>query len=159
MPGRRIDYYDDPNAPKANSLVPSVNVVVTNDAHEILLIRRSDNDNWALPGGGIDIGESLTQAAVREVKEETGIDCEITGVVGIYTDPRHIVLYTSNGEARQEFSVVLTGRARAGRATTSNESSEVRWVPNSDFGVYRMDRSMRLRVRHYVERRGSPYIG
>ena len=66
--GRRIDYYDDPEAPKANSLVPSVNVVVVNDADEILMIRRSDNENWAVPGGAIDLGESMTQAAIRETK-------------------------------------------------------------------------------------------
>ena len=89
---RRIDYYDDPDAPEANSLVPSVNVVVTNPAGEVLLIRRSDNDNWAVPGGAIDLGESMVQAAVRETREETGIDCEVTGLVGIYTDPRHIDL-------------------------------------------------------------------
>ncbi len=47
---RRIDFYDDPNAPKPNSLVPSVNVVVTNDAGDLLMIRRSDNGNWAVPG-------------------------------------------------------------------------------------------------------------
>ena len=97
--GRRIDYYDDPEAPKANSLVPSVNVVVVNDTGAILMIRRSDNENWAVPGGAIDLGESMTQAAIRETKEESGIDCEITGLVGIYTDPKHIILYTSNGEA------------------------------------------------------------
>ena len=57
--GRRIDYHHDPDAPAANSIVPSVNVAVTNDAGEVLLIRRSDNDNWALPGGGVDLGESL----------------------------------------------------------------------------------------------------
>ncbi len=57
--GRRIDYYDDPEAPAANSLVPSVNVVVTNDAGQILMIKRSDNDNWAIPGGAIELGESL----------------------------------------------------------------------------------------------------
>ena len=84
---RRIDYYDDPAAPKANSMVPSVNVVVVNDAGEILMIRRSDNGNWAVPGGAIDLGESLTQAAARETREETGIECQITGIVGIYTDP------------------------------------------------------------------------
>ena len=77
--GRRIDYYDDPAAPKANSLVPSVNVVVANDAGEVLLIRRSDNDNWAVPGGAIDLGESMVQAAIRETLEETGIECRITG--------------------------------------------------------------------------------
>ncbi len=68
-------------------MVPSVNVVVVNDDGDILLIRRTDNDNWALPGGAIDLGESAAQAAVRETQEETGITREITGLVGIYTDP------------------------------------------------------------------------
>jgi ADP-ribose pyrophosphatase YjhB (NUDIX family) len=62
---------------QANSLVPSVNVVVTNDAGEILLIRRTDNDNWAVPGGAIDLGESVSHAAIRETREESGIECEI----------------------------------------------------------------------------------
>ena len=155
---RRIDYHDDPNAPKPNSMVPSVNVVVANDAGEILLIRRSDNDNWALPGGAIDLGESAAQAAVRETREETGIDCEITGLVGIYTDPKHIILYTSNGEARQEFSIVMTARPIGGEPTTSSESTEVRWVPSADAQDYRMDRAMRTRIGHYLERRTSPVI-
>ena len=110
MSPQRIDYYDSPDAPKANSLVPAVNVVVVNDAAEILLIRRTDNGNWALPGGAIDLGESVAQAAVRETLEESGIECAITGIVGIYSDPRHVILYTGNGEARQEFSIVLTAR-------------------------------------------------
>jgi len=38
---------------------------------------------------------------VRETQEETGITCEITGLVGIYTNPRHVILYTSNDEVRQ----------------------------------------------------------
>ena len=125
---RRIDYYDDPSAPVANSLVPSVNVVVVNDAGEMLMIRRTDNDNWAVPGGAIDLGESVRQAAIRETKEESGIDCEITGIVGIYSDPKHVILYTSNGEVRQEFSILLTGRPLGGEPTPSDESKEVHWV-------------------------------
>jgi ADP-ribose pyrophosphatase YjhB (NUDIX family) len=156
---RRIDFHNDPDAPPANSIVPSVNVAVTNDAGEVLLIRRSDNDNWALPGGAVDLGESLTQAAVRETLEESGIECEVTGLSGIYTDPGHILLYTSNGEARQEFSIVLTARATGGQPTASSETSEVRWVPQAEVARYQMDRSMRLRVQHYLERRDRPYIG
>jgi 8-oxo-dGTP pyrophosphatase MutT (NUDIX family) len=157
---RRIDFYDDPAAPKANSLVPSVNVVVVNEAGDILMIRRSDNDNWAVPGGAIDLGESMVQAAVRETREETGIDCEITGLVGIYTDPKHVLLYTSNGEVRQEFSILLTGVPTRGRPTQSSESSEVRWVPREDIAGYQMDRSMRLRIGHYLAGRGGwPYLG
>ena len=66
--GRPAQSRDDPGAPAANSLVPSVNVVVTNSSGEVLLIRRSDNQNWAVPGGAIDLGESMVQAAVRETK-------------------------------------------------------------------------------------------
>ena len=156
---RRIDFYDDPAAPEANSRVPAVNVVVANDAGDVLLIRRSDNGNWAVPGGAIDLGESMTQAAVRETLEETGIACRITGLVGIYTDPRHVILYTSNGEARQEFSILLTGIAVGGEPTPSSESTEVRWVPRDELGGYQMDRSMRLRIGHYLDDGGAPYLG
>ena len=48
---RRIDVYDYPTAPPANGLVASVKVAVTNAVGDVLLIRRSDNQNWALPGG------------------------------------------------------------------------------------------------------------
>ncbi len=156
---RRIDFYDDPNAPAPNSLVPSVNVIVTNDAGDILMIRRSDNDNWAVPGGAIDLGESLPAAGVRETLEESGIVCEITGLVGTYTDPRHVVLYTSNGEARQEFSIVLTAKAVSGEPTPSSESTEVRWVPRDQVDSLRMDRSMRLRIGHYLAGTALPHIG
>jgi 8-oxo-dGTP pyrophosphatase MutT (NUDIX family) len=156
---RRIDYYDDSSAPEANSQEPSVNVVVGNAAGEVLLIRRSDNDNWAVPGGAIDLGESMVQAAVRETREETGVDCQVTGLVGVYTDPRHVMLYTSNGEARQEFSIVLTGQAIGGEPTGSEESSEVRWAARKELGGYAMDRSMRLRIEHYLEGRAGPYLG
>jgi ADP-ribose pyrophosphatase YjhB (NUDIX family) len=155
---RRIDYHDDPNAPKPNSLVPSVNVIVTNDNGDILMIRRSDNDNWALPGGAIDLGESVRQAAIRETKEETGIDCEITGLVGIYSDPKHVIHYTSNDEVRQEFSIVLTARPTGGHPTPSDESREVHWVKASAIEVKQMDRSMRQRIIHFLEGRPTPVV-
>ena len=155
----RIDYYDDPQAPKANSLVPSANVVVVNDVGDVLMIHRTDNDNWAFPGGAMDLGESLAAAGVREVKEETGIDCEVTGLVGIYTDPKHIVLYTSDGEARQEFSVLFTARAVLGEPTPSSESRQVLWVDRHQLLGLQMDRSMRQRVEHYLQGRTSPYLG
>ncbi|MEO3892367.1 NUDIX domain-containing protein [Nonomuraea sp. B5E05] len=156
---KRIDFYDDPDAPEPNSLVPSVNVIVTNPAGDLLMIRRTDNDNWAVPGGAIDLGESIPAAAVRETLEETGITCEITGLVGTYSDPRHVILYTSNGEARQEFSIVLTARATGGQPTPSEESREVRWMPRAEVTSLPMDRSMRMRIQHYLAGVGLPHIG
>ncbi|MGV9380006.1 NUDIX hydrolase [Nonomuraea sp. NPDC003707] len=156
---KRIDYYDDPDAPAPNSLVPSVNVVVTNAGGDVLMIRRTDNNNWAVPGGAIDLGESIPQAAIRETLEETGIVCEITGLVGTYSDPRHVILYTSNGEARQEFSIVLRGQAVSGEPTLSDESREVIWVPREQLTSLHMDRSMRMRIDHYLAGATRPHIG
>ena len=155
---QRIDFYDDPEAPAANSLVPSVNVIVVNVEGAILLIRRTDNGNWAVPGGAIDLGESVAQAAVRETFEETGIECEVTGSVGIYSDPRHVILYTSDGQVRQEFSIVLTARALSGQPTPSSESSEVRWVPSAEAVGYAMDRSMRIRINDFQAGKTSPVV-
>ncbi|MBF8186260.1 AAA family ATPase [Nonomuraea sp. K274] len=60
---QRIDHHNDPNAPALNGLVPSVDVVVTSDAGELSLIRRSDS--CAPLGGAVDLGESISQAAIR----------------------------------------------------------------------------------------------
>ncbi|MBF9072230.1 NUDIX domain-containing protein [Streptacidiphilus fuscans] len=158
MPGRR-DYYDDPAAPRATSMVPSVNVIVCDPDGRILLIRRTDNGNWAVPGGAIDLGESAPEAAVRETREETGVECEITGLSGVYTDPRHVIHYTSNDEVRQEFSLVFTARPVGGHTRPSPESSEVRWVAPQDLPSLTIDRSMRLRLSHYLSSTDGPHLG
>ena len=152
--GRRIDYLEDPDAPEPNSLVPSVNTIVTNDQDQVLLIRRTDNGNWSLPGGGIELGESVSQAAIRETLEETGITCEITGISGIYSNPGHVIEYTSDGEVRQEFTIVLTGRPLDGEPTPSDESSHVEWVDHDSLGDRPMHDSMRRRIAHALS--GQP---
>jgi ADP-ribose pyrophosphatase YjhB (NUDIX family) len=157
--GERIDYLDDPAAPKANSVVPSANVLAVNDEGKILMIRRTDNDNWAVPGGGMDLGESITDAAIRETREETGIACEITGLVGIYTNPRHVIRYTSNDEVRQEFSIVFTARPVGGELRPSSESSDPQWVSPATIPSLRMHPSMRQRIQHYLDKRPEPYLG
>ncbi len=155
---RKIDYHDDPAAPEPNSLVPAVSVVVARDDGAILLIHRTDNENWALPGGAIELNESVRKAAIRETLEETGINCEITGLSGLYSDPRHVIHYTSNDEVRREFSIVLTARPVAGQPTPSAESREVRWVHPPDLATYAMDQSMRKRIDDYLRHTGRPVI-
>ncbi|MEU4824016.1 NUDIX hydrolase [Actinomadura citrea] len=154
----RTEYYDDPSAPAPNSMVVAASAVVTNEHGEVLMQRRADSGLWALPGGGMNLDESLPDTAVREVKEETGYDIEITGLVGTYTDPRHIIAY-SDGEVRRQFNVCFTARLLGGELHVSDESLEVRWVPAAELDDLPMHHTQRLRVRHYREHRGSPHLG
>ncbi len=154
----RIDYLDDPNAPAANSIVPSTTAIVLNDAGELLLVHKVDNDQWALPGGGMDPGESISQCIVREVKEETGMDVEVTGIVGIYTNPNHVIAY-DDGEVRQQCSVCFTTRLLGGTVRTSSETKEVQFVPVGRVDSLTINPSMRLRIQHGLEHRERPYIG
>jgi 8-oxo-dGTP pyrophosphatase MutT (NUDIX family) len=153
------DYFDDPEAPAPNSLVPAVTAFVQDDEGRVLLMQRSDNDLWALPGGAQDLGESLPEAAAREVTEETGIEVEVTGIVGTYSDPRHVIAY-DDGEVRQEFSVCFRARPTGGVLATSSESKTVRWVPQSELPELAIHPSMRLRIEHGLHRADTlPYVG
>ncbi len=154
----RIDYFNDPNAPAANSVVPSVTAVVTDEQGRILMVHKTDNDLWALPGGGMDLGESIADAAVRETKEETGIDIAVTGLIGVYTNPRHVLAY-DDGEVRQQFSLCFTTRMLGGTLRTSSETKEVQFVAPGDLDTLNIHPSMRLRIDHYLEGRPTPYIG
>ncbi|MEC4014926.1 NUDIX hydrolase [Streptomyces sp. H27-D2] len=155
----RIDYFRDPNAPKANSVVPSVTAVVCDDAGRLLIIHKTDNDLWALPGGGHDIGESVGDTVVREVEEETGIAVEIDSIVGLYTNPEHVLAY-DDGEVRQQFSICFRAHPTGGSLRTSSESKEVRWIDPADLDSLNIHPSMRLRIEHGLDgSRHEPYIG
>lgn len=155
----RTDYLHDPAAPPANSVVPSVVAFVQDGDGRVLMIRRSDNGRWALPGGGHDAGEFISDTVVREAKEETGIDVEVIGLSGIYTDPGHVMAY-SDGEVRQQFSMCFRARPVGGRIRTSSETTEVRWVAPRDLKKYDIHPTMRLRIEHAMdETRAAPYVG
>ncbi|KOG43031.1 NUDIX hydrolase [Streptomyces resistomycificus] len=152
------DHYHDPGAPAANRLWPVVNVAVDDGEGRLLLIERADDGYWALPGGMVDVGESFAQAAVREVREETGLDITVTGLVGLYSDPGHVTSY-DDGTVSQECSLVFRGTVEGGVPRTSDESRTVRFVEVRDIGSLRTHPSMRLRISHALERREHPYWG
>ncbi len=76
-------------------------IVAVIENGKILLTKREDFEVWCLPGGGVEEGESLAEAGIREVKEETGLDVELTRLVGVYSmlgggrHDVHAVLYTA----------------------------------------------------------------
>lgn len=152
----RVDYYHDPSAPNANSLVVGSSAIVTDENGKILLQRRSDSGNWALPGGAMDIGETFAQSAVREVKEETGFDVRIDRIVGIYSDPGHVFAY-DDGEVRQEFSICLACTIVGGTLAVSSESTAVEFFPVEELPNLRMHDSIRIRIRDYLDGKASVF--
>jgi 8-oxo-dGTP pyrophosphatase MutT (NUDIX family) len=125
--GRRIEYLNDPEAPKPDSLVPGAGVLAVDDEGRVLLQKRQDTGQWAIPMGKQEVGETVAQCAVRETLEETGVTVEVTGLLGIYSDPGHVVLYTSDGEVRQEYEVILLGRPLSGAPAANDEASAAGW--------------------------------
>jgi len=153
----RIDYYNNPDAPQANSIVPAASAIVKNSEGKILLHRRSDSDAWSLPGGAMEIGESISETVKREVKEETGLEVEPEYVTGIYSDPKHIIEY-SDGEIRQEFSLCFACQIVKGDLRVSEESLELAFFSPQEIERLNMHESTRLRIKHYLEHRNRPVI-
>ena len=122
----RTEYLNDPVAPKPNSLVPAAGVLAVDNQDRVLLQRRRDTGQWAIPMGKQELGETVAQCAIRETREETGVLVEVTGLLGIYSDPAHIVAY-GDGEIRQEYEVILLGRPMNGEPTANDEASAAGW--------------------------------
>ncbi len=154
--GNRIDYYHDPDAPPANSIVVAVTAFILDAAGRLLMIRRTDNDLYAIPGGAQEIGETISQTVVREVTEETGILVEVAGLIGVYSDPEHVIAF-ADGEVRQEFSLCFRARPIKGEPRTSSESKEVLWVEPAKIDNRNIHPSIRLRIQHGFERRTTPF--
>lgn len=113
-------------------MVPGASAVVINDTGEILLHRRSDNGEWALPAGVIEPGEEPGETAIREVFEETGVHVKIERVLGVYGGADHMVTYP-NGDQVAVISVVFLCRPIGGTPQVNDdESLEVRYfAPNA----------------------------
>lgn len=152
----RTDYLNDPNAPEPTSIVIAASAFVLDERGRLLMIRRTDSGLHALPGGRHELGETMTQTAIRETLEETGVDIEVTGLIGIYSNPAHLVEF-SDGEVRQEFSICFRGRPVGGTPRGSDESSEVRWVKQSELDSLQTHPSIRLRIQHGLANRAEPY--
>lgn len=102
--------------------------VIFDEVGRIVLERRSDCGWWCLPGGRMNPGETVAQAAYREAREETGLEIVVERFLGIFSDPRRrIVRYPDNGDLRQLVDAVVVGRPLGGQLERSEESLEVAW--------------------------------
>ena len=157
----RVDYWQDPDAPKPTNRKPSASVLVCDDAGRVLLLRRADNALWTIPTGGVKKGETVPQAAVRECREETGLEVEITGLVGVFSTPDHVVAYFKGSklrQVRQPVNICLHARPLGGTLTPTAEAAEVGWVTPADLTGYEIHPAVRLRIDHGLSS-SEPYIG
>jgi 8-oxo-dGTP diphosphatase len=93
----------------------SVAGLVTNENHEVLLVK-SPKRGWEFPGGMVEPGESLQEALMREIYEESGIHVTITGFIGVYKNIKSDIV-----------NLDFCCKYESGSPTTSEESLEVGW--------------------------------
>jgi 8-oxo-dGTP pyrophosphatase MutT (NUDIX family) len=118
-------------------LVPGGRAVVT-DAHDrVLFHRRSDLGIWDLPGGGAELGESMPDAVVREVHEETGLTVEQHVPIGLASDPVNERVRYPNGDIIQGVSLILWVTEWSGELRLSSESTELTFHDPADVGELR----------------------
>lgn len=158
-PIRRVHFHD-PDAPSATVVVPSAFVAVRNGRGQLLLVRRADSGMWELPGGRVNVGEDGMQAAVRETVEESGVQVRITGLVGLFTDPGHIVESPAGDETRQQFVVCYRAWALHGRPQPDEqETTEAAWFELGDVATLPTEPWTRLYIRHALSGVDGPHLG
>lgn len=117
--------YAERIARDATILLACSTVVFDGDGR-FLLTRRADNGRWCLPGGHFEPGESVAEAAIRETKEETGLDVELVRLVGVYSDPNRVLEY-ANGNRFHLVALSFEAKVTGGELSVSNETTEFTW--------------------------------
>lgn len=124
----------------------SAAAVVVNDLNQLLLVR-SPRRGWEMPGGQVEPGETLEQAAIREAFEESGIEICITGFAGVFQNV-----------ARDRCHFLFLAKPIGGSPRTSTESLEVAWVPLPAALELVTHGSFRQRIERTLDRASWPFL-
>jgi 8-oxo-dGTP pyrophosphatase MutT (NUDIX family) len=156
---RLDEYFRDPHPPPVQDLVVVGFAVVRDRLDRVLLVRRGDDGNWELPGGQVEVGETVSEAVIREVTEESGISVELTGVSGIYSDPTHIVVYV--GGARQQCALCFHAKpnpADQQPRPDHDETIEAAWFTLLEARGLTMHPDVRRRLTNALDHADSTHI-
>jgi len=147
----------EPDYDKALGIRPSVSAVIFDRRGRLLLQQRSDGGQWGLPGGSVEIGESITAAAAREVLEETGLTVRVRRLIGVYSDPALQVVRYPDGNVWHYVSVCFECTVKGGELTTCDETLALDY-----FSLRRLPATLlpnhRIRIRDARARRAVAFI-
>lgn len=135
----------------------SVSAVIFDRRGRLLLQQRSDGGQWGLPGGSVEVGESLTDAVHREVKEETGLTVAVRRLVGVYSAPALQIVRYPDGNVWHYVNVCFECTTRGGVLTTGDETLDLRY-----FALSALPKTLlpnhRIRIRDVRTRRAPAFI-
>jgi ADP-ribose pyrophosphatase YjhB (NUDIX family) len=119
---------------RSGKISTGCSAVIFDDARQkILLTRRADNNQWCLPSGQVEAGESITEACVREVLEETGLQIEVVKLIGVYSNPHQLIEYP-DGNRIHLISLCFEVQITGGKLTASDEATKFNY-----FGLDEID--------------------
>ena len=159
--GQSPGFVDSTGAPvhrMPDEIRPGTGGVIFNESGEVLLQRRADNDWWSLPGGGVDIGESVEQCVIREVFEETGLHVTVKRLVGIYSDPKNYSVMSYPGDTIVQYvSAAFECETQSGELRISDESTDIGYFPVDSLPDNTL-LSSQLRIKDALANRAEPFI-
>ncbi|MDQ0215823.1 ADP-ribose pyrophosphatase YjhB (NUDIX family) [Oikeobacillus pervagus] len=113
---------------RIDALKAGIAVIILNEENQVLLQKRADVGLWGIPSGHIEIGETVSEAAVREVKEETNLDIKIKKLIGVYSDPDSQVFAYPNGSVVHFITTCFLAEITGGELRcNSDESLEIKF--------------------------------
>lgn len=132
-------------------------VIFDASRERILLTRRTDNNQWCLPGGGTDPGESVTETCLREIWEETGLQARVTRLIGIYSSPHRIIQY-NDGNKVQIIGLCFEAEIISGELMLNEEVSEFGYFTPAEIETLDIMEHHRERVVDALAYQQEPFI-
>jgi 8-oxo-dGTP pyrophosphatase MutT (NUDIX family) len=146
-----------PDPTRALGVRVSASAVIFDRRGRVLLQQRSDGGQWGLPGGSVEVGESVTEAVVREVLEETGLRVAVRRLVGVYSRPDLQVIRYPDGHVWHYVTVCFECAVRGGELTTSDETLALEYCRPGRLPATLLPHH-RIRIRDARVRRVAPFV-
>ena len=142
---------------RAIGVRPSVSAVIFDARGRLLLQQRSDGGQWGLPGGSVEIGESVRDAVIREVREETGLRVAPGRLIGVYSEPALQVVRYPDGNVWHYINVCFECAVRDGTLTTCDETLALAYVAPTRLPASLLP-NHRIRIRDACSRRAAAFV-